>query len=154
MEEKRSELQHVSLIIAEDDEGHASLIMKNLKRAGFNNDILHLNDGQKVLDFLFMKGEGPHRILGDAYLLLLDIRMPKVDGVEVLRLIKEDSELSKMPVIMVTTTDDPREVNQCHKLGCSNYVTKPVEYEQFVDAVKKLGLFLSIIQVPTINGAV
>ncbi len=84
-----------------------------------------------------MRGEGPHRIIGNSYLLLLDIRMPKVDGVEVLRIIKEDSELSKMPVIMVTTTDDPREVNQCHKLGCSNYVTKPVEYGQFVDAVRK-----------------
>ncbi len=107
-----------------------------MKRAGFNNDILHLKDGQKVLDFLFMRGEGPHRIIGNSY-LLLDIRMPKVDGVEVLRTIKEDSELSKMPVIMVTTTDDPREVNQCHKLGCSNYVTKPVEYGQFVDAVRK-----------------
>ncbi len=154
MEEKNTDPQHVNLIIAEDDEGHASLITKNLKRAGFNNDILHLRDGQKVLDFLFMKGEGPHRTLGNAYLLLLDIRMPKVDGVEVLRLIKEDSELSKMPVIMVTTTDDPREVNQCHKLGCSNYVTKPVEYEQFVDAVRKLGLFLSIIKVPTINGII
>ncbi len=154
MENIKTEPQHVYLIIAEDDEGHASLIIKNLKRAGFNNDILHLKDGQKVLDFLFMRGEGPHRILGNAYRLLLGIRMPKVDGVEVLRTIKEDPELSKMPVIMVTTTDDPREVNQCHKLGCSNYVTKPVEYEQFVDAARKLGLFLSIIQVPTINGVV
>jgi CheY-like chemotaxis protein len=142
-----------SILIAEDDEGHASLIMKNLKRAGFKNDILHFKDGQEVLDFLFLKGEGPHRISGKAYLLLLDIRMPRVDGLDVLRQIKKDSELSKLPVIMVTTTDDPREVNHCHELGCSIYVTKPVDYERFVDVIRKLGLFLQVARVPRINGA-
>ena len=84
--------------------------------------------------------------------MLLDIRMPKVDGVEVLRQLKENPDLSKMPVIMVTTTDDPREVRHCHELGCSIYITKPVEYESFIDAIKKLGLFLTVIKVPEING--
>ena len=144
--------QEVHLIIAEDDEGHASLIMKNLKRAGFKNNILHFKDGQEVLDFLFLKGEGVHRIFGKSYLLLLDIRMPGVDGVEVLRQIKKDPELCKIPVIMVTTTDDPLEVDRCHKLGCSIYVTKPVDCEKFIDAIKKLGLFLTVIKVPRING--
>ncbi|MGR3176035.1 MAG: response regulator [Candidatus Scalindua sp.] len=152
VERRKDYQQEVHLIIAEDDEGHAALIMKNLKRAGFKNDILHCKDGQEVLDFLFLKGEGPHRISGKSYLLLLDIRMPKVDGVEVLRQLKKDPELSKMPVIMVTTTDDPREVNHCHELGCSIYVTKPVDYEKFIDAIKKLGLFLTVIKVPRING--
>lgn len=142
----------IIIIIAEDDEGHASLIKKNLKRAGIRNNFLHFKDGQEVLDFLFMKGEGPHRERYKAYLLLLDIRMPKVDGIEVLRQIKEDPELSKMPVIMVTTTDDPREVDNCHKLGCSVYVTKPVGYEKFSDAIRKLGLFLMIVKLPTLNG--
>ena len=144
--------QEVHLIIAEDDEGHASLIMKNLKRAGFKNNILHFKDGQEVLDFLFLKGEGVHRIFGKSYLLLLDIRMPGVDGVEVLRQIKKDPELCKIPVIMVTTTDDPLEVDHCHKLGCSIYITKPVDYEKFIDAIKKLGLFLTVVKVPRING--
>ena len=153
MEERRSEQQQqVNLIIAEDDEGHAALIKKNLKRAGFKNNILHLKDGQEALDFFFKNGEGPHRIKGNSYLLLLDIRMPKVDGVEVLRQLKENPDLSKMPVIMVTTTDDPREVRHCHELGCSIYITKPVEYESFIDAIKKLGLFLTVIKVPEING--
>ncbi len=141
-----------SILIAEDDEGHASLIMKNLRRAGFKNDILHFKDGQEVLDFLFMNGEGPHLVSGKSYLLLLDIRMPKVDGVEVLRQIKEDSELSKLPVIMVTTTDDPREIKNCHNMGCNVYITKPVDYEQFTDAVMKLGLFLKVVKVPEIYG--
>ena len=141
-----------SILLAEDDEGHASLVIKNLTRAGFKNDILHFKDGQEVLDFLLLNGEGPHRISGKYYLLLLDIRMPKVDGLDVLRQIRKDPELSKMPVIMVTTTDDPQEVNHCHELGCSIYVTKPVDYERFVDAIRKLGLFLQVVRVPMING--
>ena len=151
-ERRRDHQQEVHLVIAEDDEGHAALIKKNLKRAGFKNNILHLKDGQEALDFFFKNGEGPHRIKGKSYLLLLDIRMPKVDGVEVLRQLKENPDLSKMPVIMVTTTDDPKEINHCHELGCSIYITKPVEYEEFVDSIKKLGLFLTIIKLPEVNG--
>ncbi|MFQ5788511.1 MAG: response regulator [Thermodesulfobacteriota bacterium] len=152
MEEKVTNKEEVNIIIAEDDEGHASLIMKNLKRGGFKNNFLHFSDGQEVLDFLFMRGKVPHRVSGKAYLLLLDIRMPKVDGVDVLRQVKEDAELSKLPVIMVTTTDDPREIENCHKLGCNVYITKPVDYEKFTDAVKKLGLFLNVVKVPALNG--
>lgn len=144
--------EEVSIVIAEDDEGHASLIMKNLKRAGFRNNFLHFKDGQEVLDFLFQRGNGPHRVSGSAYLLLLDIRMPKVDGVEVLRQIKNDPELTKIPVIMVTTTDDPREVENCHRIGCNVYITKPVDYDNFTDAIRKLGLFLTVVRVPKING--
>ena len=142
----------VTILIAEDDQGHASLIMKNLRRAGFSNNFQHFTDGQGILDFLFRRGDGPHRVSGSAYLLLLDIHMPKVDGVKVLRQIKKDTELCKMPVIMVTTTDDPREVELCHNLGCNVYVSKPVDYEKFVDSIKKLGLFLMVVQVPKING--
>jgi len=144
--------EEVSIVIAEDDEGHASLFMKNLKRAGFRNNFLHFKDGQEVLDFLFQRGNGPHRVSGSAYLLLLDIRMPKVDGVEVLRQIKNDPELTKIPVIMVTTTDDPREVENCHRIGCNVYITKPVDYDNFTDAIRKLGLFLTVVRVPKING--
>jgi len=144
--------KEIHIIIAEDDDGHAALINKNLRRAGIENEIIRFADGQQVLDFLFRKGDGPHRKAGDSYLLLLDIRMPKVDGIEVLRQLKADEELRKIPVIMVTTTDDPREVEHCHLLGCSNYITKPVDYDKFVNAVRQLGLFLMIVQVPVING--
>lgn len=144
--------EEVTILIAEDDEGHANLIMKNLKRAGIFNEIIHFKDGQEVLDFLFRAGDGPHRETGKPYLLLLDIRMPKVDGVGVLKKIKADPELKKIPTIMVTTTDDPREVEKCHALGCSSYVTKPINYEQFVEAIRQLGLFLLVVEVPNING--
>ncbi len=144
--------QEVIILIAEDDEGHAHLIRKNLSRAGIANDIIHFKDGQEVVDFLFCLGDGPHRKPGAAYVLLLDIRMPKLDGTEVLERLKADTELRKIPVVMITTTDDPREVERCHIIGCSNYITKPIEYEAFVNAIRQLGLFLTVVQVPRING--
>jgi len=78
--------------------------------------------------------------------------MPKLDGIEVLRKLKADPELKKIPVIMITTTDDPREVETCHTLGCNNYITKPVEYDVFVNAIRQLGLFLTVVQIPKVNG--
>jgi CheY-like chemotaxis protein len=142
--------QEMVILIAEDDEGHATLIKKNLARSGIFNQIIHFKDGDETLDFLLMRGKGPHRETGKHYLLLLDIRMPRVDGIEVLRQVKEHDELRKIPVIMITTTDDPREVDRCHMLGCSHYITKPVDYDMFVKAIRQLGLFLLVIEVPAI----
>jgi CheY-like chemotaxis protein len=143
--------REVIVLVAEDDDGHATLIERNLRRSGVINEIVRFKDGQETLDFLFQK-TNVRKLKPDAsYLLLLDIRMPKVDGVEVLRQIKADKALRKLPVIMITTTDDPREVDRCHELGCSNYITKPINYEQFMEAVRHLGLFLLVIEVPKIN---
>jgi CheY-like chemotaxis protein len=144
--------QEVVILIAEDDAGHARLIEKNLTRVGLHNPIQRFENGQDVLDFLFRRGSSPHRRTDTAYLLLLDIRMPKVDGVETLRQIKEDEALRKLPVIMLTTTDDPREIERCHLLGCNSYIVKPVDYDKFADAIKQLGMFVSLVQVPEING--
>lgn len=146
--------REVIILIADDDAGHTRLIEKNLERAGLHNPIIRFEDGQGILDFLFRRGPGPKREPDCPYLLLLDIRMPKVDGVEVLRQIKADTELRKMPVSMLTTTDDPREVARCYELGCSNYIVKPVDYERFSEAVKHFGLFISLVQVPEISSNV
>lgn len=133
----------VIIIIAEDDEGHAGLIMKNLKRSGIINPILHFKDGQEVIDYLNNQVDN-----NASYILLLDIRMPKMDGTEVLKYVKNKENLKRIPVIMITTTDDPLEIEKCHELGCNNYITKPVEYDNFVNAIRQLGLFLSIVQIP------
>jgi CheY-like chemotaxis protein len=147
-----SKTNEVVVLVADDDAGHARLIEKNLARAGLHNPILRFENGQEILDFLFCRGgKGLARVPETPYLLLLDIRMPKVDGVEVLRQIKHDSELRKIPVIMLTTTDDPREVQRCHSLGCNNYIVKPVDYEKFADAIKRFGLFISLVQIPAIQ---
>jgi CheY-like chemotaxis protein len=140
----------VIILIADDDHGHVRLIEKNLVRAGLHNPIQRFENGQEALDFLFGRG-ARQRARGASYLLLLDVRMPQVDGVEVLRQVKADPELKKMPVIMLTTTDDPREVERCHALGCSNYIVKPVDYEKFAEAIKQFGLFIALVQVPEIR---
>jgi CheY-like chemotaxis protein len=141
----------LTIVLAEDDDGHASLIHRNLERAGLVNGFFRVRDGQEALDLL--RGEGEHagrEIHGD-FLLLLDINMPRVDGIEVLRQVKADPRLATTPVIMLTTTDDPREVERCYKLGCNVYITKPVAYDKFVEAIRQLGLFLQVVKVPS-NG--
>lgn len=143
--------KEVIIVVAEDDDGHAALIERNLVRAGVSNELIRFSDGQQVLDFFFDRHESRTRPKDTAYLLLLDIRMPKVDGVEVLGRIKEDAELRKIPVIMLTTTDDPKEVERCHLLGCSHYITKPIEYERFAETLRQLGLFLVVVTVPEIH---
>ena len=144
--------KEVEIIIADDDAGHTRLIEKNLERGGLHNKVLRFENGQDVLDFLLCRGKNPHRVPHTPYMLLLDIRMPKVDGIEVLTQLKADKELRKIPVCMLTTTDDPREVERCHRLGCNSYMVKPVDYEKFAEAVKQLGLFISLVQIPTVNG--
>jgi CheY-like chemotaxis protein len=139
----------LEILIAEDDDGHAGLIRRNLERAGLSNKITRFEDGQKLLDFLFSNGSTDK--YEKSYLVLLDIRMPQVDGIEVLRRLKQDEELRKIPIIMLTTTDDPKEIEKCYLLGCNNYIRKPVNYEDFVAAIRHLGLFLAIVEMPVIN---
>ena len=143
--------QAPTILIVDDDEGHAILIRQNLEQAGLNNRMEHFWNGQEVLDFLFLRNPERSREIGKNYLVLLDIRMPKVDGVEVLRQIKADPELRKLPVIMQTTTEDAREVELCHELGCGVYVQKPVDYDRFTEVIRRLGLFVMLLLVPPLN---
>jgi CheY-like chemotaxis protein len=136
------------ILLAEDDEGHALLVQKNIARAGIANLIVQVADGQQALDYIYRQGAYSDRPVAGPLLMILDINMPRVDGVEVLTRVKADETTSKIPVIMLTTTDDPREVERCYQSGCSVYITKPVEYEAFVEAVKRLGLFLQVVQLP------
>lgn len=139
------------VLLAEDDEGHAYLVRQNLSEAGIANEVVHVKDGQEALDFVRSEGEFAGRKPNLTLLLLLDINMPRVDGIEVLRQLKSDPRTASLPIIMLTTTDDPREVSRCYELGCSSYVTKPIEYDRFVEAVRRLGLFLAIVQVPRLD---
>lgn len=138
----------VVILLAEDDEGHAQLVQRNLKRAGFTNEVQRVEDGQMALDYVRREGRFSNRSPSRPLLVLLDINMPRIDGIEVLRHIKAEESLARIPVIMLTTTDSPREVETCYQLGCSVYITKPIEYESFVEAIKRLGLFLQVVRVP------
>lgn len=139
----------IDILLAEDDEGHAYLVQTNLKRAGIVNEIAHVKDGEEALDYIYRRGNFASRDIGNPLLMILDINMPRIDGVEVLAKIKSDEATASMPVIMLTTTDDPREIERCYQLGCNVYITKPVAYEEFVEAVKRLGLLLQVVEVPS-----
>ena len=132
------------ILIAEDNAGHFQLIKKNLWLTCVNNDILLFKDGQEILDFLFENGNDTHLEEKKQYVLLLDIRMPKVDGLEVLKRTREDKDLRKIPVIMFTTTSEAGMIKQCYELGCSYYMVKPINYNHFMKAVQNLGEFLSL----------
>lgn len=137
----------VTIVMIEDDEGHARLIEKNIRRAGISNDIKHFLDGGRALSYLFEAPEGP--ALNGPALILLDLNLPDMSGTDILQRIKaDDSPLRRTPVVVLTTTDDAREIQRCYDLGCNVYITKPVNYENFADAIRQLGLFLSVIQVP------
>ena len=141
-------IEPLELLLADDDDGHAFLVERTFARAGIVNRIARAQDGQEALDYVYCRGEFSDRHSGAPLLLLLDINMPRVDGIEVLEKIKSDEVMAKLPIIMLTTTDDPREIRRCYQLGCNVYVTKPVEYDDFVEAVKRLGLFLQVVQLP------
>lgn len=137
----------VTIVMVEDDEGHARLIEKNIRRAGISNDIKHFLDGGAALTYLFEAPEGP--ALNGPAVILLDLNLPDMSGTDILTRIKaDDSPLRRTPVVVLTTTDDAREIQRCYDLGCNVYITKPVNYENFADAIRQLGLFLSVIQVP------
>lgn len=140
--------QPVTILLVEDDPGHAVLIEKNLRRAGIANSFVKLDNGQKAVDFLFKTGDYLGNDQPAPPLILLDLNLPVLDGYQVLKIIKSDPRTKSIPVVVLTTTDNPHEVSRCYELGCNVYVTKPVEYDTFCDAIRKLGLFISIIKVP------
>jgi CheY-like chemotaxis protein len=115
------------------------------------NEIRFFSDGKSILDFLCDPGERSLAPKDTQFLLLLDIRMPKIDGTEVLRRVKSDDRLRKIPCVMLTTTDDPREIEKCRRLGCDGYVVKPLGAEEFLETVRRLGLCLSLVKAPAAN---
>lgn len=135
------------ILIAEDDDGHAELIKEGLEEAGVCNRTIRFSNGKKVWDYLAGYSGENVRDKNNSYLLLLDINMPVMDGYEVLKKIKTSDELKEIPVIMLTTTDDPREVEECYKLGCNMYITKPVEFGKFAETLRRLGLFIQIVKI-------
>jgi CheY-like chemotaxis protein len=134
----------VTIIMIEDDEGHARLIERNIRRSGVNNAIVPFANGTDAMAYLL----GSDARKGEPLLILLDLNLPDMTGIEILRRVKETPHLKSTPVVVLTTTDDAQEIKRCYELGCNVYVTKPVNYENFANAIRQLGLFFSVIQVP------
>ena len=144
-----NEHRSVNIIMVEDDEGHARLIEKNIRRAGISNELRHFSNGTSALDYLFNHSHGPTH--NGPAMILLDLNLPDMTGYDILARIKGDDKLKRTPVVVLTTTDDKVEIERCYDMGCNVYITKPVNYESFADAIRQLGLFLSVIQVPEVE---
>jgi CheY-like chemotaxis protein len=141
----------VCIVMIEDDEGHARLIEKNIRRAGVNNDIVPFADGTSALAYLLGEDMSGECSAQRQLLVLLDLNLPDMSGVDILAKIKDNPHLKRSPVIVLTTTDDQREIQRCYDLGANVYITKPVNYEGFANAIRQLGLFFSVIQVPEVS---
>ncbi len=144
---------HLNILLTEDDKGHAALLTRNLWRTCVDANIIHFSNGYELLAYLEGESNLAEQFTPGKYILLLDIKMPGLNGVEVLRNIKHKDEISSIPVIMVTTTNNPDEVNICYEEGCSFYIVKPSDYIQFMETIQNLGEFLSLpnLLVPSIN---
>ena len=138
----------VLIAMVEDDAGHARLIEKNLRRAGVHNELVPLIDGASAIAFLFGPDGTGLVNKGRPLLLLLDLNLPDMSGIDILKRIKENEHLKVMPVVVLTTTDDNSEIQRCYELGCNVYVTKPVDYDKFANAIQQLGLIVSVMQIP------
>ena len=143
-----SEPQAVTIVMVEDDEGHARLIEKNICRAGVNNEIIPFTDGTSALEYM-LGADGSGEASARRHLLvLLDLNLPDMTGVDILAKVKANRHTRRSPVVILTTTDDQREIQRCYDLGANVYITKPVNYESFANAIRQLGLFFSVMQIP------
>lgn len=138
-------------MIVEDDPGHAKLIEKNLRRGGLENPIKAFENGQQALDYLKSQGDFTDHPIDQAPLILLDINMPVMNGVELLRILKQDTKLREIPVIMLTSTDDQHEIDECYSLGCNLYVPKPIDSDQFSEVMRELGMIIGLVAIPSIK---
>lgn len=144
------ENQFVTIMVVEDDPGHRKLIEKNLCRGGVDNPVESFENGQLALNYLKSQGKDQAQSLNRSMLMLLDLNMPVMNGVELLTILKQDDDLRKIPVIILTSTDDQREIEECYSLGCNLYIAKPVEFNSFSEIVRNLGLMIGVIAAPSL----
>ncbi|MEB2845758.1 response regulator [Rhizobiales bacterium RZME27] len=140
--------KEVTIVMIEDDEGHARLIEKNVRRAGVNNEIVPFTSGTAALDYILGADRSGDVSQGRYLLILLDLNLPDMSGIDILEKVKSNPHTKRLPVVILTTTDDEREIQRCYDLGANVYITKPVEYESFANAIRQLGLFFSVMQIP------
>lgn len=146
-----SDRARITILMVEDDDGHARLVERGLRKVGLINPIHRVADGQEALDYLLGEGEyaGRNNPLAP-HIVLLDINLPRVDGIEVLERVKTSERLRSIPVIMLTSTDTQAEIDRCYKLGANGYVAKPVDITRLGEKLKRLGMFLEIVELPNV----
>jgi two-component system response regulator len=142
-------VKEVEVLLVEDNASDQELTLRALKKKNLCNRIHVVGDGAEALDFLFGRGEYSGRTLADIpKLVLLDIKLPKVNGIEVLKRIKEDKDLRSLPVVMLTSSKESPDVQECYRLGANSYIVKPVDFDKFTQAVVDLGYYWLLTNEP------
>ncbi len=144
--------EHIKILLVEDDDGHARLIERNLRKVSLINPIERVPDGQDAIDYLLNQGRfADSERFSRPQLILLDINLPRLDGIEVLERIKQDPHLRPLPVIMLTSTDTQAEIDRCYRAGACGYVAKPVNISSLGEKLSRLGMFLEIVELPQLS---
>ena len=143
-----SHMQAPTVLLVEDNPGHARLIEKILRRSKITSNIILLHDGQQAVDYLFSQEQEHHADSYSNLLMLLDLNLPFLNGYQVLERVRGDARTKCIPVVVLTTADDPQEIKTCYELGCNLYITKPIDYYKFTEAIRELGNTLSVVTLP------
>jgi CheY-like chemotaxis protein len=136
------------ILIVEDDPRDVELTLTALEEYNLANAVVVTRDGQEALDYLYRRGQFQTRSDGNPAVMLLDLKLPKVDGLEVLKLVRSDEHLKMIPVVVLTSSHEEKDMMRSYKLGVNAYVVKPVDFHEFVNAVKELGVFWAVINEP------
>ena len=139
--------EEFKILLVEDNPGDAELTMRSLKKHDLAKGLVHVENGEEAINYIFAQGPFADRNIADPpNVILMDINMPKVSGMEVLRKLKSDERTKMIPVIMLTASKDEPDIKECYSLGVNSYIVKPVQYEEFVRAVKELGLYWQLLK--------
>lgn len=137
--------EYVEILLVEDNPTDAELAMRALRKKNLANNLVWVRDGAEALDFVYCRGEYEGRNNGTPKLILLDLKLPKVDGIEVLRILKSDPDARTVPVVMLTSSHEEKDIVESYKLGVNSYIVKPVDFEKFVEMVAQVGLYWSLV---------
>jgi CheY-like chemotaxis protein len=140
-----SDFEEVEILLAEDSETDGEMTLRALRKKGLANNVTWVTDGQEALDFLYRRGQYAGRPNRHPKLVLLDLKMPRVDGIEVLRQIKGDPHTKIIPVVVLTSSAEDRDLIDSYHLGVNSYIVKPVDFDQFFQAVSKLGFYWCVM---------
>lgn len=139
----------VEILLAEDNKRDADLTMRALQRKNFSNKIVWVQDGEEALDYLFARGNYSDRSINNKpKVVLLDLKMPKVDGLEVLKEIRNNEELKDIPIVMLTSSNEEKDIIKSYEYGTNSYIVKPVDFEKFMDAVEDVGYYWILLNKP------
>ncbi|MEO8157468.1 MAG: response regulator [Betaproteobacteria bacterium] len=140
-----TDFEHVEILLVEDSPADAELAMRALKKNKLANKVIWVRDGEEALDFIFCRGPHKDRTNGTPKLILLDLKLPKVDGIEVLRAVKADARTRAVPVVMLTSSQEERDIVESYQLGVNSYIVKPVDFDKFLEMVSQVGLYWSLM---------